>query len=199
MELDGVLAHPELLSDLAVGEPGRHRLEHAELSLGESLEPLFALGLVHPRREKHGALDRLPQRRPQVSGVNRLRDEGVGAAPEGHSDRSFVRECRHHDNLRLGKVPAGALGTGEPVHRPWHVHVDQGDIRIRPRHERECLATGARLGDDVDPVLVGQIALHRLHGQAMVVRNQYAYSHLSAVPLSVICVVPARIPAHSPP
>ena len=35
----------------------------------------------------------------------------------------------------------------------------------------------------------------------MVIRNQYAYSHLSAIPLpeflSLICVVPARIPAHS--
>ena len=126
----------------------------------------------------------------------------MGAAPEGHSDGSFVRECRHHDNLGLGKVPAGALGTGEPIHRSRHVHVDQGDIRIRPRHERECLATGARLGDDLDPVLVGQITLNRLHGQAMVIRNQYAYSHLSAIPLpeflSLICVVPARIPAHSP-
>ena len=86
MELDRVLTDLESLTDLPVGEPPRHQLQHLELSRCQRFDrrrgiafDLLGLGRQHQRqvlpRNRHQSDDGRLQRRPQGARVDRSRKQ----------------------------------------------------------------------------------------------------------------------------
>src|SRR5918994_2466045 len=101
VELDRLLADPELAPDLPVREPARHGLEDRGLALAERIGPDYRggalLGFRAPDGEG-GVRQRRAEHRRQVDRLDGLHDVAAGAARAGGVDLLGVAVAREdHD------------------------------------------------------------------------------------------------------
>src|ERR687897_2487581 len=75
VELDRLLADPELAADLPVREAARHGLEHGSLALAQPRNrPDGRLRLLRAPQRELGRRERLPDHFREVDGIDRLDD-----------------------------------------------------------------------------------------------------------------------------
>ena len=96
-----------------------------------------------------GLVDRLADHRGQVDRVDALDDVGARAALEDVLDQLLVRRGREDDHLDLGVALLDLVEADEPVHA-GHADVEHDDVGLGALDEREHLAAGHRLADDLE-------------------------------------------------
>ena len=172
MELDRLFRHPQLLADRLVREAPGEGGEDRGLALGEPGGARRALaGIRQADRAVDGALDRLAERRGQVDRVDALDDEGARAALEHGLDHVLVGRDGEDDDLHLRVLLPDSAQAGKPV-GPRHAQVEQDDVRIRTRDQRQHLRAGVALADDLEVRRLLKGALHTFYDQPVVVGNK---------------------------
>jgi hypothetical protein len=176
MELDRLLADPELAADLPVREPARHSLEHCGLALAERIGPDHRSGALLGLRAPDGegrARQRGPEHRRQVDRLDGLHDVAARAALAGRVDLLGIAVAREDHGRDRRLVLAQPLEARESVELR-HAQVEEHHVRLVLAHGRKHVAADGDLVNDLEIGCVRQCAPDRGQHQPMVVRNEYS-------------------------